>query len=97
GRSSSTGSSSSSSNTASAAAAPRVWPDEAVVAAALAALAADAWWPAWWRARARVDGYARALMAWADGRVRARALRCLARAYPTADEAFVLAAAAGGE
>jgi hypothetical protein len=68
-----------------------------LIADALSSLIADVHWPAWWAARARVDGHVRALMGWADARVRARALRCVSRAYMTVGEGFVLRAVSGGE
>ena len=42
-----------------------------------------------WRVRRAVDGYQRSVMEWADGGVRVHALKCLGRAYLSADRAFV--------
>ncbi|KAI4921860.1 hypothetical protein J4E90_000288 [Alternaria incomplexa] len=42
-----------------------------------------------WRVRRSVDGYQRRVMEWADGGVRVHALKCLGRAYLSADRAFV--------
>ncbi|KAL5114280.1 hypothetical protein ACEQ8H_007849 [Pleosporales sp. CAS-2024a] len=52
------------------------WKIEAV----LKALVADDW-VGWWRMRRSVDGYQRAVMEWADGRVRRHALRAVGKAY----------------
>jgi hypothetical protein len=42
-----------------------------------------------WRVRRSVDGYQRSVMEWADGGVRVHALKCLGRAYLSADRGFV--------
>jgi hypothetical protein len=42
-----------------------------------------------WRMRRAVDGYQRSVMEWADGGVRVHALKCLGRAYLSADRRFV--------
>ena len=42
-----------------------------------------------WRVRRAVDGYQRSIMEWADGGVRVHALKCLGKAYLSADRAFV--------
>lgn len=42
-----------------------------------------------WRVRRAVDGYQRSVMEWADGGVRVHALKCLGKAYLSADRAFV--------
>ena len=42
-----------------------------------------------WRVRRSVDGYQRSIMEWADGGVRVHTLKCLGKAYLSADKAFV--------
>ncbi|CAN9095873.1 unnamed protein product [Alternaria alternata] len=42
-----------------------------------------------WRVRKSVDGYQRSVMEWADGGVRVHALKCLGKAYLSADKGFV--------
>ena len=54
----------------------------------LKALAHDDW-VLFWRTRRKVDGYGRALMAWADDKMRVLALKCLGRAYLSADKGYV--------
>lgn len=58
------------------------------VESVMRALVADDW-VAFWRMRRCVDGYQRSVMAWADGRVRMHALKCVGRAYMRADRRFV--------
>ncbi|KAF1828930.1 hypothetical protein BDW02DRAFT_562123 [Decorospora gaudefroyi] len=42
-----------------------------------------------WRVRRAVDGYQRAVMSWADGRVKVHALKCLGRAYLSVERGFL--------
>lgn len=58
------------------------------VEAVLKALVSDDW-VTFWRTRRSVDGYQRAVMGWAEGRVRLHALKCLGKAYMRADRRFV--------
>lgn len=58
------------------------------VAAVLKALVHDDW-PRFWRIRRAVDGYQRALMGFAEERMRLHALKCLGRSYLNADKVFV--------
>lgn len=58
------------------------------VAAVLKALVHDNW-PRFWRIRRAVDGYQRALMGFAEERMRLHALKCLGRSYLNADKVFV--------
>lgn len=58
------------------------------VEAVLSALVADDW-VTFWRVRRSVDGYQRAVMGWADGRVRVHALKCLGKAYMRADKRYI--------
>lgn len=46
-------------------------------------------WPRFWRAKRAVDGYQRAIMEFAEDRMRLHALKCLGRSYMSADKAFV--------
>lgn len=46
-------------------------------------------WLRFWRLRRAVDGYQRSVMGWAEKGVRVHALKCLGRAYMSADRAFV--------
>ncbi|USP73944.1 hypothetical protein yc1106_01218 [Curvularia clavata] len=62
----------------------RDWRVEAV----LKALVADDY-VGFWRVRRAVDGYQRSVMEWADGGVRVHALKCLGKAYLSADRTFV--------
>lgn len=52
------------------------------------ALVADDW-VVFWRMRRSVDGYQRAVMEWAEKRVRVHALKCVGRAYMKADKGYV--------
>lgn len=65
------------------------------VEAVLRALVHDDW-PRFWRVRRAVDGYQRALMGFAEERVRLHALKCLGRSYLSADRGFVERAADAG-
>lgn len=58
------------------------------VAAVLKALVHDDW-PRFWRIRRAVDGYQRALMGFAEERMRLHVLKCLGRSYLNADKVFV--------
>lgn len=58
------------------------------VAAVLKALVHDDW-PRFWRIRRAVDGYQRALMGFAEERMRLHVLKCLGRSYLNADRVFV--------
>lgn len=58
------------------------------VAAVLKALVHDDW-PRFWRVRRAVDGYQRALMGFAEERIKMHALKALGRSYLSADKAFV--------
>jgi hypothetical protein len=58
------------------------------VAAVLKALVHDDW-PRFWRIRRAVDGYQRALMGFAEERMRMHVLKCLGRSYLNADRVFV--------
>jgi len=58
------------------------------VEAVMRALVSDDW-VSFWNLRRAVDGYQRAVMGWADGRVRMHTLKCLGRAYMRADRGFV--------
>jgi hypothetical protein len=58
------------------------------VAAILKALVHDDW-PRFWRIRRAVDGYQRALMGFAEERMRLHVLKCLGRSYLNADRVFV--------
>jgi len=58
------------------------------VAAVLKALVHDDW-PRFWRIRRAVDGYQRALMGFAEDRMRLHVLKCLGRSYLNADKVFV--------
>jgi hypothetical protein len=58
------------------------------VEAVLRCLVADDY-VGFWRVRRAVDGYQRSIMEWADGGVRVHALKCLGKAYLSADRAFV--------
>lgn len=46
-------------------------------------------WPRFWRTKRAVDGYQRALLGFADERVRMHALKSVGRSYMSADKAFV--------
>lgn len=52
------------------------------------ALVADDW-VVFWRMRRSVDGYQRAVMEWAEKRVRVHALKCVGKAYMRADKGYV--------
>jgi hypothetical protein len=54
----------------------------------LKALVSDNW-HVFWKVRRRVDGYQRAIMAFAEEGIRLHALKCLGRSYFTAERAFV--------
>lgn len=54
----------------------------------LRALVADDY-VGFWRVRRAVDGYQRSVMEWADGNMRVHALKCLGKAYLSADRPFV--------
>lgn len=58
------------------------------VEAVMSALVSDDW-VSYWRMRRSVDGYQRAVMEWADGRVRVHALKAIGRSYLRADRRFV--------
>ncbi|EUC35107.1 hypothetical protein COCCADRAFT_35331 [Bipolaris zeicola 26-R-13] len=58
------------------------------VEAVLRALVADDY-VGFWRVRRAVDGYQRSVMEWADGNMRVHALKCLGKAYLSADRPFV--------
>jgi hypothetical protein len=58
------------------------------VAAVLKALVHDDW-PRFWRIRRAVDGYQRALMGFAEERMRLHVLKCLGRSYLNVDRVFV--------
>ncbi|KAH7400522.1 hypothetical protein DE146DRAFT_788095 [Phaeosphaeria sp. MPI-PUGE-AT-0046c] len=58
------------------------------VEAVMRALVADDW-VVFWRMRRGVDGYQRAVMEWAEKRVRVHALKCVGRAYMRADKGYV--------
>lgn len=62
--------------------------DDRKVAAVLKALVHDDW-PRFWRVRRAVDGYQRALMGFAEERMRLHVLKCLGRSYLNADRVFV--------
>lgn len=62
------------------------------VAVVLKALVHDDW-PRFWRVRRAVDGYQRALMGFAEERMKMHALKALGRSYLSADKAFVERAA----
>lgn len=65
------------------------------VGAVLKALVHDDW-PRFWRVRRAVDGYQRALMGFAEERVRLHALKCLGRSYLSAERGFVERSADSG-
>ncbi|QIW95165.1 hypothetical protein AMS68_000683 [Peltaster fructicola] len=46
-------------------------------------------WLKFWRVRSAVDGYQRALMQFADARVRMHALKCIGRSYLSVDRAYI--------
>lgn len=46
-------------------------------------------WVSFWMVKSKVDVHVRALMSWAEERVRLHVLKCLARTYFTAEKAFV--------
>lgn len=58
------------------------------VEAVLMALVRDDW-GTFWRMKRAVDGYQRRIMEFAEQRVRVHALKCLGRAYMSADKGFV--------
>ncbi|KAF2673525.1 hypothetical protein BT63DRAFT_159025 [Microthyrium microscopicum] len=58
------------------------------VDAVLRALVRDEW-GAFWKAGERVDGYVRAVMAWAEEGVRVHALKCVARTYFVVEREYV--------
>lgn len=62
------------------------------VAAVLQSLARDDW-IAFWRVRRKVDGYQRAIVGFAEGEVRLRALKCMGKTYFSAEKAFLEAMA----
>ncbi|KAI4151045.1 MAG: hypothetical protein LQ340_003736 [Diploschistes diacapsis] len=61
--------------------------DERVEGIVLALIRDD--WINFWRLKNLVDGYQRAFMAWAEGNVRKHALKCLGKAYFTAEQSYV--------
>lgn len=46
-------------------------------------------WPRFWRLRRAVDGYQRALMQFAEERIRLHALKCIGRSYMSADKLYI--------
>lgn len=46
-------------------------------------------WVVYWLVKGKVDGYVRALMEWAEERLRLHALKCLGRSYFTAEKTYV--------
>ncbi|KAF2280244.1 uncharacterized protein EI97DRAFT_411336 [Westerdykella ornata] len=58
------------------------------VEAVLRALIRDDW-GTFWRMKRAVDGYQRRIMEFAEQRIRVHALKCLGRAYMTADRSYV--------
>ena len=46
-------------------------------------------WVLFWRMRRNVDGYMRTLMSWAEASMRLLTLKCIGRAYMSADKAYI--------
>ncbi|KAK2879485.1 hypothetical protein FQN49_000817 [Arthroderma sp. PD_2] len=62
----------------------------------LAALMHDNW-VLFWKSGRGVDGYTRSLMSWAEGFVRRRALKTIARAYLSVDLSYIIECCSGTE
>ncbi|KAF3491536.1 uncharacterized protein GIQ15_01053 [Arthroderma uncinatum] len=62
----------------------------------LAALMHDNW-VQFWKSGRGVDGYTRSLMSWAEGFVRRRALKTIARAYLSVDLSYIIESCTGTE
>jgi hypothetical protein len=46
-------------------------------------------WPTFWRLRRQVDGYQRAIVAFAEPEMRMHALKCIGRSYMQLDKDYV--------
>ncbi|KAM5435263.1 hypothetical protein MferCBS31731_006405 [Microsporum ferrugineum] len=54
-------------------------------------------WVLFWKSGRGVDGYTRSLMSWAEGFVRRRALKAIARAYLSVDLSYIIECCTGSE